>query len=271
MKRVLLILIIIMTLLNCRKNQIEKKTINLNDKIRTPDISSPQKITMVFGDYPPYYIGGILDENTQITKGMFVEFLYEFEKQFDYEIIKICVPRKRIDLMMETGKAQVFSLTNPLFLGSEAEKYLFTEPIFYTKDVVVSLKENPLNYEKPEDLFGKKIGKVSGMRYGELDQYFANGKITPVDVTNEMALPEMLKRKRIDAYLGNSTVSPYKYKLENYDYSHLYFAEKPLIEFALMCQINKGETQFLKDMNDFIRTSKSNSFLQGLVDKYTKH
>lgn len=41
-----------------------------------------KKIVMLFGDYPPFYMGVKDDATTQVKKGMFIDFLNQFEKEW---------------------------------------------------------------------------------------------------------------------------------------------------------------------------------------------
>lgn len=171
---------------------------------------------------------------------------------------------------MENGTADAFSLNNPMFVGKKAKNYIWTKSIFYTKDVVVSLKNKPIKYTKPSDLFGKTIGKSAGNKYGELDKYFANGKIKAADVSKPRQLWRMLDAGRTDGFLGNVSHIPYAMKQAGVNPSNYYWSSKPLFEFHLMCQINKKQTQFQKDLNAFISKSKSNGFLKRIERQWLR-
>ena len=232
-----------------------------------------KEITMMFGHYPPFYLGVEKDLKTQVTEGIFIDFLNGFEERYGYKIDKICAPRKRLDLMMLSNEAEAFSLNNPMFVNNGAENYLWSDPIFYTKDVVISLKEKPLKFEEIKDLYGKRIGKVLGMGYGELDYQFKSGKILAMDITGGNEIPRfamLLKVGRIDGFLGNIMAAPYRMKLGGLDPDDFYFAPKPILDFDLMVQINRENLQLQKDLNEFIKESKKNGFIDSIMNKWLK-
>ncbi|MFW6263299.1 MAG: substrate-binding periplasmic protein [Thermotogota bacterium] len=227
-----------------------------------------KEITMLFGGgYPPFYLEGPEDGKTPVEQGMFVDFLEKFEEEYGYTITKIRLPRKRMDLWMSSGQAQAFSLNNPMFV-EDSDDYLFSDPIWHTKDVVISLKSNQVIYQKPQDLFDVTVAKIAGNGYGDLDAYFESGQIAAYDVKSTDQMIKMLLSGRVDCIIQNIHVFPYIAKNEGIDVSQFFFNDVALFEFELMTQINQEYTQFRDDLNAFIEAYKQNGFLEGIEKEY---
>ena len=233
--------------------------------------ANPKKIPMVFGDYPPFYIAQKDSAGKTIGYiGMYMDFLAEFQKDYPYQIVVVSdLPRLRMDKALESGEALAFSLNNPMFSKNAAD-YLWSDSIFYTKDVVISPKDKPVKYEKPEDLFGKRIAKPLGNGYGELDKYFASNQIIANDLHGEASEVyfKMMDMGRVDAMFGNISVVTYQMKQLGIYQQKYYWAEKPLFEFDLMCQIVKTETKFQTDLNNFIAKAKKSGLITKIEDKW---
>ncbi|OHD18017.1 MAG: hypothetical protein A2086_15790 [Spirochaetes bacterium GWD1_27_9] len=228
-----------------------------------------EQINAIFNDagYAPFHMkpdksGGELKE------GIVVDLLNEFQKEYkNYKITIIGLPKKREQISLDYNKADL-SYNSPLFTGDRAKNFIWSEPFVKSKDCVVMLKDNQFKFEKPEDLFGKKVGKIRGFGYGEFDNLFEEKKIIGYDVTDSIQLIAMLKKHRIDCFFGNTYVTPYEIKLNNEDMKDFYFSDKSLYEFELMFQINKNKTKLKEDLDKFIIKAKENGLLKKIEAKY---
>ena len=230
-----------------------------------------EHLTIVAGDYPPFCLEVVLDGTTPVKKGMFIDFMNEFAAQHPrYTFDIVAVPRKRMDAMMNDGEAQVFSLNNPMFVTRNQAAYIWSDPIWHTVDTVVMVKGREFNFEKPEDLIGKTIGKLAGNGYGDYDRLFATGKIKAADVNSFASILNMALAGRTDAFFGNVQTLPYLIERESLPASQFTFSSKPIFEFDLRMQINRKFRKFRRDVNRFIAESRSSGLLQRLEAKYRR-
>ena len=231
----------------------------------------PECLTIVAGDYPPFFCDVVLDGTTPVAKGMFVDFMHEFSKEYpQYTFNIVAVPRKRMDAMMLDGEAQVFSLNNPMFVTSSRGSYIWSEPIWHTVDTLFSIHGNNFVFTKPEDLFGKTIGKLAGNGYGKYDRYFASGRIKAQEANSYTALINMAMSGRIDAFFGNVQSMPYLIEQAGFFPSQFDISPTPIVEFDLQMQFNRRCKGLRDNINKFIVKSRSNGFLQRLEAKYQK-
>ncbi len=226
---------------------------------------TPEEITVVFfyGGYPPFYMEGL-------ESGMFVDFIKAFDEQSDaFTVALEGLSRKRVDRAMASGEAQASSLTNPMFVGEgQAEKSLFSDPIWTTGNYIVMNSQNVFPYTGPESLFGKTLGVIYGNRNADFDPYIESGNIKVLPARTNQGLYEALQGQKVDAILMNKHVFLYELKQAGIDAAQFVFSETPVFEFDLMTQIQKTHPHFQEALNAFIAQSKDNGFLDQLSQKY---
>ena len=211
---------------------------------------------------PPAESGG------EVTAGIVVELLQEFQNAYPkYDIQIIGIPKIREQMALDKGAADM-TYNSPTFIGERAQQFLWSEAFAASQDVVVMLKTRQFPFEKPEDLFGKTVGKIRGFGYGEYDAYFESGKIIGNDVTEPGQLFKMLKAGRLDCFFGNTYVTPYEMRLAQEDREAFYFSEKALYEFQLMFQIIPQKPTLKADLDAFIISAKASGLLQKIERHY---
>ncbi|MBF0233160.1 MAG: transporter substrate-binding domain-containing protein [Desulfamplus sp.] len=228
-----------------------------------------EQVNVVFIDsgYAPFHITPASPAK-RIEKGIVVEILREFEKEYPYYKVSMKeLPKKRLIYQMDKGEADM-TYNSPLFTGKNSENFIWSDPFIESKDYVVMLKNNRFAFEKPEDLFGKTIGKIRGFGYGEYDSYFKEGKISGYDSEKTIYLIRMLKIGRLDGFLGNIHVTPYEMGLHNEKRENFYFPETPIYKFELGFQINKNRTKLKDDLNRFIKGAREDGLLKKIEAKY---
>ncbi len=226
---------------------------------------------MVFGqgDYPPFYMADPAKPDAEAMQGMFIEFLDAFEKAHpEYPIEKRRLSRMRLDAWMEMGKADAMSLNSPLFVD-KPDRFAFSEPLWRTGDMVITWAASGLEYETPQDLYGKTIGLLRGNRYGSLEEHFGAGKIRTHEVDDDVNLLRMLVRGRLDAIVLN--IHGGLAKIRDIGLNPLEFSySNPVLSFELSIQIQRSRNDFLHVMNTFIRQSQSNGLLRAIEESYTR-
>lgn len=217
--------------------------------------------------YAPFHMKPLKSGET-VTEGIVIDILNEFQKYYpNYKIRVKGIPKIREQKELDSGSSHM-TYNSPLFVGERAENYLWSTYFAKSKDCLVMLKKNKFKFEYPEDLFGKRVGKIRGFGYGEYDNYFKKGKIKGEDVTDSNQLIKMLKAKRVDCFIGNIYVTPYEIKLSKEKIEDFYFSDKTLYEFEFMFQINKNKAKLKEDLDNFIKIIKENGILKKIEEKY---
>ncbi len=223
--------------------------------------------------YPPFAI--LENERDLHTKssGVSIDMLDLFQEKYPtYNIVYKNYSVARGRHMEETGGEGLdITLGSPLFVSQAALKYFeFTAPFVQTKDKVITRKESPLIYKKPQDLYGKTVGVLLGYGYGEFDTLFEERTIRAERVTTHIQNIKKLNSGRIDAYFGNTHVSPYFMKQMGLNPDDYRYSEATLFEFDYGPFVTKRKPELRKDLTQFIEEIKKTGELEKIIATYTK-
>lgn len=223
-----------------------------------------KELTVVSGSfYPPFFRWNSLNDPKSM-EGMLVEFLQTFEDQHpQYEFRHVMLTRRRMDLWMQTGRADIMSLNNPRFV-SNPQEYLFTDPLWHVRDLVVTHVDRPVRYEEVDDLFGLRVGVLAGNGYGRLDRYLDSGRIPCERIGSVRQMLRMLRLGRVDALILPRYSVLHRAVEENMSTEIFVFSDTPVLSTGLSLQVQPKHDHFVETMNAFIRQSRKNGLLQQL-------
>jgi len=150
------------------------------------------------GSIPPYTI----KRDDGSFGGIFWDVLSHIAKAYDYSVIATEIPANRVDDFILEGHVDV--TMRAIEWTEEPYRFLFTEPIVIARDVVFTRKDQPLNLKSPEDLSGKTLITHLGYSYPILEPLFESGKITRLELTDEVSMFRRLaEAERFDGLLSN--------------------------------------------------------------------
>lgn len=202
--------------------------------------------------------------------------LFELPDQFEaahpeFSYKPLLSTRKRVNALMAKGEKIDVMLTSPLFVSPEVlEHYHFTNAITRTYDKVISRKDNNFNYKTPHDLIDKKVGAIRGYSYGHLD-FLINFKFfEDIRVDSHTQAIGMLEKNRIDAYIGNSLVSPLYIKSLGLNLADFVISDASLYEFNLALAVNKKQPELYEKLNAFIDDFVATGAFDKLLKGYTQ-
>lgn len=217
---------------------------------------SPQMITLVMGpSYPPFYFGGDGDPVCR-SGGMLCDFLLEFSKAhpaYSFRIIQ--ATNLRAERLMDREEVDGYALSSPIFVA-DPTNYIFTEPLWFTGDHVITRTDSGLRYTAPSDLFGLRVGVVTGFSYNFLEHFFESGIIKAVYAPRLDSLIEMLSRNRVDAIIHNRHVSLWQIPELNHSFAEFRYSEDPVLVFGLRIQLRKNRAELAGILNRFIAESR---------------
>ncbi len=181
---------------------------------------------------------------------------YEFE-------LKV-VPRGRLNYILKPwiqGNCQKKTKKcNPNFMvlwvnhkwgfGKDALSNFTWIPLFEDSNVIVSSKSNKVEYQKPEDLIGKKLAGVSGHKYLGIDDLVKEGKINRINGNSELENLQVVLASRVDVTLLPKSAFNY-YQMINKNFRSLYLSKMPHQKYMrnIMTSVeNKKLINFLKSL-----------------------
>lgn len=146
------------------------------------------------------------------AKGIDVDIVKELCNRADIELTLEIVPWKRVMHNVESGKTAggFAAFKTP---EREAFSIFLDAPIHESTYNLFVKKGNRFTFDSVEDLFGKKIGNISGFKTGEaFDKAVVEGKIT-VEVLDDIGKNiKKLMTGRLDAIVGNQAQTLLKLK-----------------------------------------------------------
>ncbi len=110
------------------------------------------------------------------------------------------IERRRLNNELGAGASGIVLLANPYWFGDRrCRHYLVSRPLLWVRDDLVSRAAAPIEYSRPENLFGKRLAFLPGFRLEGLSEHIRAGRIQRSDsLTSESNLRRLL-RGEIDA------------------------------------------------------------------------
>ncbi len=222
---------------------------------QTGAIAQNSALTVAFAHWPPWNIidekrfGGI-DSDILKAVGEPLNIRFEFKE----------CPWQRCVEMIRTGDADLITSFGKT---RQREAFAIYLALPYTRSVIhfYGLKQNKLQVNSFEDLYGKSIGVTKGSAF--FDRFDRDEKLKKVEVTRMDQILKMALSRRIDLFIGFERATEYRlltrgldhhfekmaYSKTGYDLyvgmsrksDHLKWA--PLISERLTHLVTSGETQ----------------------------
>lgn len=215
---------------------------------------------------PPYLI------HVDKQEGLYFELLSLLNQhQSDYHFSLLYVPRKRLNLMLETNTLNgVVIGVNPVWFGDrKKQKYIWSTPFMSDRDDYVSHVNKPFEYEKESSLYNKQIGGIHGFKYPNIDRLAKQGLLTRVNTDTETQLVAMVIKQRVDVAIVSELTTNYLatiYKWQN----QLATSNEPQYQFERSFLVPKEHALVAQVLEKHLSSTEFMTQWQSLVAKYKK-
>lgn len=219
--------------------------------------------------YPPFVF--VHEQGDKVSySGIVIDLLDVFEqKNPEFRRKYNQMSRARANSQIERGEFPDLMFMSKDFVSPEQQKeFLFTHPLFTSQDIVVTRKDNALEYVRPESLYGKTVAILRGYSYWEFDNLFEKGVVTSVPVDRHTQAIGMLERNRVDAYFGNIHVTPHYLNQVGAKKDLFSFSDNALSEVTYSFMIHSEKVNLYTALNTFIKKVVDDGTLQKIVDRY---
>lgn len=234
----------------------------LTSLLATPD---DRTIIMEIGNekgYPPYRY----KENGQ-PKGIMYEVMEQIATKEKLTIKTKNFVKRRHDMALLKGLLDVVPTSRAWV--SNPEEYAFTENVVPATDVIMTLKEKPLAYHNPKDLFGKLGIGILGYHYPKLSPHFKSGEIFRHDTTNEHQMMLMLDGERADFGIINELVAKWLIKQNSWKGKYL-LSQNHVGQTHMGFMFSKRWKKWIPLFDQHIQKMRNSGALQNIIDRYTK-
>ncbi len=215
--------------------------------------------------YPPYTL---LEEEGEAS-GIIVDLLKTIAQKHGHSLAYHQIPRKRVDHMILSGELD--ATPRAIEWTPKPEDYIFTDSIIAMRDVLFFPHTKPLQFERIEDLLGKRLRTHIGYSYSSLDKYFESGKIYRHDdqFEEQMLQNVLMSKGRFDAAIVDEMVGLWIIKNNNWE-GKLIPSKNDVaaVEYRLM--FNKRFAAFVEQFNAELEMMKRDGSLKQIIERYTQ-
>ncbi len=214
--------------------------------------------------WPPY---SIVEGDGKIS-GIMTDVLLIVAAKYGIKVRITTFPSKRGAYMLESGEIDARPKAKEWV--KEPEKFIWSDPVLNSVDVLISLKEKKLDFKSLDDLIGKRIGTHFGYGYPTLEPFFASGKIERWDSHSQKHMLEMVTWGRTDAAIFNKFVALWLIKTEFQLEGKIDFSEKKIAEagYRFMFTPKHDWQPFVDFFNKELIQMKENGKLTKIIEKY---
>lgn len=144
----------------------------------------------------------------KLRGGVHLDLARALAGKLNRELAIEVLPRKRLAMALETGRADVLCTYQPEWLEGRHD---WTQPFFPQSDLLVSSlsARRPLS---PADVRGQPVGTVLGFAYPEMDQALGSGFIRE-ETTSSLSNLRKLKLGRIQHIIIDKAFYDYQVRL----------------------------------------------------------
>lgn len=158
------------------------------------DLQARESITLyTYHQTPPFITG----EKSGLTFD-FADYLSE--QHPDISIDVMTVPRKRLDQLIDTTSENIIvPWVSPVwFKKQKTHDFVWSAELMRDASVYIWNRNRALEFNKPKDLVGRRLGGIRGYRYVGVDPLVVDRSVARTNANNEKQLLKMLKQDRVD-------------------------------------------------------------------------
>lgn len=216
--------------------------------------------------WPPY----IILEDDKKSRGIDIEILTEITNRLDLNVkIEKCDWFYCLK-MIENGRVDIISaaLKRP-----DREVYMkFIEPpyISHSPKLFYLPKGHKNRIKQYEDIYSLDIGVLKGSSY--FTPFDHDTKINKIEVLKTEQLLEMLRKGRVDAFIGTEIVTDYLIKAQSYEgyFETSVFRYESETPFHFAISKKSPFSERIDDFNSIMKDLVNEGFVKKIIDKYSK-
>ncbi|MNE11035.1 Membrane-bound lytic murein transglycosylase F [compost metagenome] len=141
-------------------------------------------------------------ENGQPVEGIVYDISQRLASQVGFTAQYHVMARLRLQKAMEHGDIDVRCYTSRSWLPDLAPSYVFSQPLIYQRDVLISTAKHNTPIA-PETLPKQKIGTVLGYHYPALQPLFDSDHLRREDARNQLQVLQKLQAGRFEYAVSN--------------------------------------------------------------------
>tara|TARA_R110000744_G_scaffold142653_1_gene254338 strand:+ start:168 stop:941 length:774 start_codon:yes stop_codon:yes gene_type:complete len=218
-------------------------------------------VAVIFAEGLPFYG---FDEKTQQTSGLFNDILLKLAQSLQMDLQFAPTARNKIEQDIISAKADVGFLA-PKWLNAP-ESMVFSDPVLTYQHAFYGLVAPQKNVSLGSQVKGKTVCLRENYSYPELEDWLEKGELTPVRVSRETRLFDMLQLSRCDLVYTNTLRAQWTISSHDFD--------KAVYQLGTLDAIDKIPLAFsqswlsrMPDINAAIADMRRSGELKQIIDK----
>lgn len=188
-------------------------------------------------------------------------------QQSRYRFVIQKITRPALNHWVEGESPFMILWANTLWFRARDANIKATDALFWDADVVVSLRDRPVQFQSFSELVGLKLGAREGHYYKGLMDYFADGRIERIDSDSSEENFEKLVSGKIDAYIDSRSSILFNRQNNVYTQS-IYVSALPHDAYSRHLIVSSDYFDLLPFLNEQIELLKSSSEWQTYLERF---
>lgn len=225
---------------------------------------TPLRFNAVSSGWPPYAYYG--SDNRAL--GILVDALPLFLQEANINIEISNFPLLRAEKGMEDGAIDV--MVRSKSWTKNPDDYYWSDPIITNRDIILSLKNSPIEFSQISDLSGKKIGTIHGFKYPTLESLFRDKKLERIDALNTENSLQMLTHNHVEGIVISEAVAKWMIRNDKSLQNKFHFSQNAIDQNTIEYRFRKDEKllPIIQKLHQGLTKSKKNKSFEKLINSY---
>lgn len=221
------------------------------------------QISVADSDGPPI---AFLADN-RLTGGLSKEIGEALAHELGTNVEFIVVPRKRIEPLIEAGKAQITCNANPKWY-KHPQRLQWTKEIYPQVERLISLKPLP-DIHYVNELTGKKISTIRGYTYPALAYLWLNHRASHLPESRLELMIRAIQRRLADVAVVSELEFAYWAKNHPIDAQQLKLHPITVTSIPTMCAVSQHSSITVAQLNQAIDRLHHSGQLKAILKRYS--
>ena len=201
------------------------------------------------------------DDMGRPTSGILFDITHAIAKQLDMELEMLPIPRKRIEMSLETNLVDMNCVANPKWYKSMYIKW--SDDLYSNPDILIN-REGIKTLDALSDYKNLRIGTTLGYIYPEIVGYIKDKNILPVISTTPSESYEKYRKNKVSGFVSASIEASYFYKKTEDEVIHM---NDNKIHCALSPSLSNST---INNINTAIHKLKDSGQIEEILERYKK-
>lgn len=197
-----------------------------------------------YNDRPPFVVDKTKQDGLEYR---LVQWLNTQGKAYHFTLKVVTGPEAKAMVAAKDMKGVLIGVSPAWFTEEVRNTWLWTPPVLWDRNVIISLTPIKIEYSGPSALEGRTLAGVKGFFYPGIMDAIKEGKIKRVDTDSEIASLEMVAAKKVDVTIISEWTLLYA-QLRLLMDGDFYMAGKPFQEFERKILVPPA----MKDLHEYL-------------------